>query len=159
MNSERLIFLDIDGVLNSAQYFRETDVNRTHWSSMIDPLAVKRLNDIVARTGAKVVISSSWRALHSVDEIRSFLNERGFIGEVVGRTPTHREYVGDPLTDDRGHYIQQWINENKFDGDFVIIDDDRDVEPYRDRWVHTTWERGLEQKHVVEAMDLFGVEM
>ena len=52
---KKIIFLDIDGVLNSETY----DKNRT--AGAIDPECAKRLNRIIKETNADIVISSSWK--------------------------------------------------------------------------------------------------
>ena len=51
---EKVIFLDIDGVLNDEGEEREKGV-------YIDETRVQRLASIVEQTGAEIVLSSSWR--------------------------------------------------------------------------------------------------
>jgi len=51
----QVLFLDIDGVLNTAKYIQE------HGAKDVDPHKAVILNDIVKRTGVKVVLSSTWR--------------------------------------------------------------------------------------------------
>ena len=53
----KLIFLDIDGVLNYEGYERFTRSG----TRFVDPVLIKRLKKIIDRTGAKVVLSSTWR--------------------------------------------------------------------------------------------------
>ena len=52
---EKVIFLDIDGVLNdeSTKSFKK--------KIFVEEIRVKRLKDIVQATQAKIVMSSSWR--------------------------------------------------------------------------------------------------
>lgn len=52
--SEKIIFLDVDGVLNYMSYRNKSTAN-------IDPSKVEMLAYICAQTNAKVVITSSWR--------------------------------------------------------------------------------------------------
>lgn len=52
--SERIIFLDVDGVLNYMSYRNKSTAN-------IDPSKVEMLAYICTQTNAKVVITSSWR--------------------------------------------------------------------------------------------------
>lgn len=52
----RIIFLDIDGVLNC----KETP-NPHGFPYIIDPSLLANLEELLKRTGAKVVLSSSWR--------------------------------------------------------------------------------------------------
>ena len=51
-----LIFLDIDGVLNC----KETP-NPRNFPYIIDRRLLANLKELLRRTGAKVVLSSSWR--------------------------------------------------------------------------------------------------
>jgi len=51
----KLIFLDIDRVLNSGDY------NRVAESTTINPAKVDILNNILVETGAHIVITSAWR--------------------------------------------------------------------------------------------------
>ncbi len=55
----KVLFLDVDGVLNSEPYCIEH--REDLWDNPIDREAVKRLVKIVQASGAKIVLSSSWR--------------------------------------------------------------------------------------------------
>lgn len=54
----RVIFLDFDGVLNSAVYDRTRDLTK---NTSIDETRLPLLKQIVDRTNAKIVLSTSWR--------------------------------------------------------------------------------------------------
>lgn len=74
-----IVFLDIDGVLNSAAFFAVSSKRKFRrakgtakqelvltrdlaaFAAMIDKVAMARLNRILTTTGALVVVSSSWR--------------------------------------------------------------------------------------------------
>lgn len=133
----KIIFLDIDGVLNSQLYYKtpagERPVN-LGFCGDIDTEAVERLNELIKETGAKVVISSTWRLNRTLEEMQEILNKRGFVGEVIGMTPDMRcgEH-GDSIL--RGNEILAWIKENRaiVGADYhdyrhyVIFDDDSDM--------------------------------
>lgn len=51
----KIIFLDIDGVLNSIDYFAQTKGCKGY--TEINPEKVKLLKEIVDRTGAQIVLS------------------------------------------------------------------------------------------------------
>lgn len=51
---EKVIFLDIDGVLNDEEHTSE---------SYLDSMMVGRLKRIIDETGAEIILSSSWRGL------------------------------------------------------------------------------------------------
>ena len=77
----KVLFLDIDGVLNSENWFAyriycvknnmvnilmnfvdTDDRNIKHKLTMLDDRAIANLNRIIEETGCKVVLSSSWRS-------------------------------------------------------------------------------------------------
>jgi 16S rRNA C1402 (ribose-2'-O) methylase RsmI len=134
-----VIFLDFDGVLNDRKW-----LSREGSRDDVDPERVKLLNWLVRATDAKIVISSTWRILHTLEELRTILDRAGFIGEVIDVTPG-----GGGV---RGPQIQEWIDTNKFKGQFVILDDDSDMEHLMDKLVKTKFERGLQPAEVKAAI-------
>jgi hypothetical protein len=52
----KVVFLDIDGVLNCTK-----TKNPRKFPYVVDPKLLARLNRLLERTAAKVVLSSSWR--------------------------------------------------------------------------------------------------
>ena len=62
----KIIFLDVDGVLNTSETFRRRRIEyekTKKWNVEIDLDRVARLKYIINMTGAKVVLSSSWRLM------------------------------------------------------------------------------------------------
>ena len=146
----RLVFLDFDGVLNSHHWLYRPDRDKEaeflgNEHHMLDPTAVGRVNRILRETGAKVVISSSWRHGWPVERLREILTTAGFVGEVLGYTPQYGH--------DRGHEIEQWLDGNDEGHDpFVILDDDSDMGPLMKYLVKTTFEHGIQDEHVEDAI-------
>lgn len=156
----KIVFLDFDGVLNSYRYMHEWKEAGRKGSVGLDPKAVVHLNKICAE--AFVVISSSWRYGHGIGELKDFLNEAGFIGSVRGVTPMSHEIPGLKLSQilhgqTRGVEIDAWLRTGgiEFDVDsFVILDDDSDTEPHRDRHIKTEFADGLTEHHVAPALEI-----
>ncbi len=152
----KIIFLDCDGVLNSLTYVKAnqpmTCVGAPSWrQAWIDPTAMATLNKIIELTGADIVISSTWRIGAKLSELREDFIAKGFVGNIIGKTPNLSE-----KDNRRGKEIDNWIKVHNFTGKFAIIDDDSDLEPYMDHFVKTTWYRGLLEEHiklVVEKLD------
>jgi len=147
----RVLFLDIDGVLNSKPYFIERGpgwmIDREQ-ADDIDPAAVRLLNTLIARTGAAIVISSTWRYFGQ-QAVTEMLKARGLEGAVIGVTPRSEHGV-------RGREIQQWLaNADAPIESFVILDDDSDMEHLMPRLVRTSFERGLLPADVERAVALF----
>jgi hypothetical protein len=141
----KILFLDFDGVLNHDRLFNAKLVDEV---TFFDRAAVARVNTILAQSGAKVVVSSSWRHAYDVDALRAILESHGFSGEIVGVTPElHRP---------RGLEICAWLEEHEHVETFVIVDDEDDMFPVADRLVQTSFEEGLLDEHVEAALRLLG---
>ncbi len=149
---DRVLFLDIDGVLNSFNWWQRRPnrfkSQRARALNEIDPAAVKRLNRIVERTCATVVLSSAWRVIYSVKMVQSILKTRGFCYELAGATPI--------LHAARGFEIQAWLDSSGGADRIAILDDDSDMAHLRSRLVKTDMERGLTDVHVRHAVKLLG---
>jgi hypothetical protein len=137
-----IIFLDFDGVLNS-NFWIWTHAD-SEFGSHIDPGLVGRVNVIIARTGAKVVVSSAWRKLYTDDELRAGLASCGFAGEILGST--------DHLGPFRGDEIQRWLSSNLHEGPFVILDDSADMAHLLPSLVRTDPAYGLSFADVERAV-------
>lgn len=156
----KIVFLDFDGVLNSKEWLRQNGDKIKETTSMlqrgveeIDPKALARVKQIVDQTGAQVVISSSWRILHSMSELRSILRQAGWIdAPIIGPTPIIRDAGGK-----RGDEIHLWLNDHDDIENFICLDDDGDF--YADQnLIQTNWESGIQDEHVAEAIRFLGVK-
>lgn len=154
-----LIFLDIDGVLNSADwYMRRAEVlghgkpfNRNE--EEIDPAALERLNRLLDVSNGEIVLSSTWRMTDGLARTRGLLQKMGLRpGRMIDATPVMHTY--------RGLEIQSWLDsfpeELPLD-QIVILDDDCDMEHLEHRLVKTQHAKGLLDKHVDEALSLLGL--
>lgn len=128
----KIIFLDIDGVLSTKEAeigtnnivpilneFTETeDVTLFDRESYFSQDAINNLNSIIDHTRANIVISSAWRKYDSIGLLRKLFNHLGIKGQIVGITPT----IGGEIEDVRGMEIEWFIRENGIT-DYVILDD------------------------------------
>lgn len=145
------LFLDVDGVLNSNRYLSQTPgaYDKKDQAMAFDPEAVARLEQVLVRTGAVIVVSSTWRMFHTLEEILDFLHRRGApSAKIVGQTPC--------LTGYRGAEIHAYLREHPEVSQFAIVDDDGDMEPYHHKLVKTSWEEGLLDEHVERLVKLLG---
>lgn len=113
----KAIFLDIDGVLNCASYMRQT---RGQGVVGIDPYRVLLLHRILEATGAKVVVSSSWRLNEeSLKEVKHAVN------------PFYLDYTPQiylrGLTVPRGAEISTWLYNHPEVTAYAVLDDERDA--------------------------------
>lgn len=150
-----VIFLDIDGVLNSDEYNPKGDDGY----SGIAPYHVRFLNEILDQTGACIVISSSWRCSHTTPKPYEYaigaLEEAGMNrGVVRGMTPVLTSRMReDPYL--RSREIDQWLSQNPNVNNYCIIDDQHSFTPDQmEHLVRTYMGDGLCEGHVKEAVDI-----
>lgn len=152
-----VLFLDIDGVLNSADWYRR----RPSPNLQIDPDAVAVLRGVLEQTDARVVISSTWRILHSLPRIQKILAANGlgdfYAMNIVGATPVipEQSVLGPRMC--RGLEIAHWMRMVPVDT-FAIVDDDNDMGNLASRLVQTTWEHGLQAEHAERLVELLTSE-
>jgi len=129
MEKIKIIFLDIDGVLNV--YGRERD----RFGQIFHQPYVDNLKRIIDETGAKIVISSTWR-FAGLQVMKELWEERNLPGEVISITIDCYQYVGEGKEEfydrvERGHEIQDWLDGRTDIESYVIIDDDNDFLPHQ----------------------------
>ena len=137
----KLVFLDFDGVLNNSGSIAERGN-----CYEFDPKSVEALNEILRRTGALIVISSSWRCYWPLQELVEGLDRAGVLpGRVVGKTPE--------LRTPRGEEVDAWLKAAPFPvAAFVILDDMDDMVMHQGRLVLTRFDDGLTLDHVGPAV-------
>jgi hypothetical protein len=171
----KTVFLDFDGVLNSISFLVDRndsppplDVTPPDgiWAleeasdplilssmvSQVNPVAVEKLNALLLTTGAKVVVSSTWRLTLSTTGLQWVLDLAGFKGEVIGSTPWIRPPRGEYLP--RGKEIRQWLQEHPGVESFVILDDDSDMDDLDEFFVKVNNRVGLQDTDVEKAVNI-----
>lgn len=156
-----VIFLDVDGVLNSHEtaseyhrvyekngfggFFNDDKDEPTYENVLWGPDLVERLRTIVERTGAVIVISSTWRITHRVHTFPKMFAVYGWDGApVVGATDRDGPH--------RGNEIQRFIDRYGVKS-YVILDDSTDMlESQMDNFVRTDEAVGLSLDNVEWAV-------
>ena len=147
-----IVFLDFDGVLNTEQYQAQLAVNgkptKDTWGPLFDPLAVENLRRILDATNAQIVISSSWRYVHSLDSLRMMWKVRELLGEIRDTLACGATYIS------RGEEIEYWLKRNERP-DYVIIDDLDDFSPaQRYHYVETNPIVGISEVDAQNAIEI-----
>lgn len=154
----KILFLDIDGVLNSLAY----DRTRTEKQGNIDESRLPLLGQLVECTQAQIVLTSSWRKHWEKDD--ALCDARGreinetFAGyglAIFDKTPIHE-------SNDRAGEIRAWLSAHPKVTEFAIIDDiaygwGANLQDHVVRTNHRIG-RGLEQKHVEAAISILNGE-
>lgn len=158
----KVVFLDVDGVLNASRRVVE-GTKGFQLKDWVIPKAVEHLNRITDATDGKLVISSTWRIGKTISELRVMFAEVGCHAPVIGKTAhgpcSWHAKAGYPECSvaHRGFEIQEWLDNCPEQVEsFVILDDDSDLEPNLDHWVHTDLYRGLTRRNVEKAIRILG---
>lgn len=107
---EDIIFLDIDGVLNTNE---SLDKNIA-----ILPEKVAMLQNIASRTSASIIVSSDWKHSFTLNEITKILYCAGLVNVgVIGFTADDKH-----MDSIRGENIEGTL-QSKIYGNYVILDD------------------------------------
>lgn len=150
----KIIFLDIDGVLNSWDSRKvniELSKHPEHYCDMPSRPMIDNLNHIIDDTDAYIVISSTWRLLcgHTgMDYILYLCGVRP--DRVIGITPNTK------MGGNRGLDIQTWMDEhpNTAIESFVILDDNSDMGELLPFLVLTDPDKGLTKKDAIKAIKI-----
>ena len=143
------IFLDVDGVLNSINKFKEvyykTKKAHSGYNYPFDENALENLKEIVIKTNSKIIITSTWRKnrLGKMILLKK-LKEYGIDDKVIGYT--------DVINDNREVEIKEYLRRNPNIKNFIIIDDSSKLVDLIDRLVKIDINVGLTKENKEEAI-------
>ena len=151
----KVIFLDIDGVLNSRAWFERH--GRERGLGHLEPSACARVQRLCDETGAALVISSTWRLIHKRAVIGDMFRARDLTATILGMTAA--------LHTARGHEIQAWLDASPaiaglgaVDG-MVILDDDAEMVHLAPWHVKTHVEHGFTERDLSHAAEVLSRPM
>lgn len=152
----KIIFVDVDGVLNTTKSTRRLACCNEF--TFVDTRKVLRLREIVERTGAQLVLSSTWRL--GADP-KAFYFEREALRELVAefrrlRCPLWFDVTPDLPHAKRWQEINAWLLCHDTD-DFIILDDvGEELKPFEDKLVLTNMHEGLTKERMEQAIKMLG---
>lgn len=144
-----IIFLDIDGVLNSHRKLIEV-YNKTHkphsgYNYPFDELCLENLKTLVEATNSKIVITSSWQKdEEGRDKLIQTLKDYSLDQYIIDYTPI--------LHQKRGIEIQSYLSTLEHEPNFIILDDDTDMEDLTEYLIKTNISVGLTKENIEEAI-------
>jgi hypothetical protein len=147
----KIVFLDFDGVLVNARSFNPAPgVTRSGPYAGADPPCVAALNRILLTTGARIVITSTWRYGRSLEDLQELLRSWGVSGQVVGLTPRGGN---------RGDQIATWLRGNRSAKDndvqrYAILDDDESAGYALPGLILTEFNVGLTERDADRAIEI-----
>ena len=146
----KIIFLDFDGVITTV---------KSKWK--LDKEKLDIFGTLLEKTGAEIVISSSWRK-HDLESTIKFITK-----------PSHFVPFPFPYSDKvigvtnrlsfkcRGEEIKSYLNEILEPGTFnyVILDDNNDMlDEQQEFFIETDWELGINESDVEKAAEILNRE-
>lgn len=144
-----IIFLDVDGVLNSLDYAKklyETDkVARSCYDFPFDPRCLSNLKYLVDITNSYLVITSTWR-MHEIGKeiLISELRKYNLDDRVIGYTSIlHKE---------RGEEVKDYLDKLGKEVNYIILDDDSDFTGLEEYLIKTNFHVGLTEENVTDAV-------
>lgn len=151
-NKKKLIFLDVDGVLNSWTYWKSLNPDDQYELRHIDRNAIKKLKRIVDKTGAEIVVSSTWRKFNEdMQVLATRLSVYGL--NIMSKTPVL-------CNKERGHEITAWFESHPEykDATYIILDDDADMNVHMDHLIKTDYQYGLTNSKAEKAIKMLNEE-
>ncbi len=151
----KVIFLDVDGVLNN----RHTRVTTSDGWCFVDDHLVTRLKRLLNLSGARLVLSSTWReGWHQEDEskndisfteLRDKFNQFGI--EIFDRTGEMRMH--------RWQSIKEFFDRPREDviEHYVILDDWNDMGEFSNHLVLTNPSTGLTEEDIQKALKILEI--
>lgn len=154
----KVIFLDFDGVMDTAYYGhflgKEGLPCYDEFGGVFDPNCVKCLKEIVDKTGAEIVVTSSWKSLMTYGDMLNMWEQRGLPGYVIDMTPSLSGCRH------RGDEIDAWLKECNDECQYVILDDNDESnfnEHQLSRLIVVNPYHGLDKEAAERAIELLEV--
>ena len=148
----KVVFLDIDGVLNSQRVCIATGgishTTRGGGLEHLDPIAIALIRGICRAAGAEIVLSSTWRKHADWKDYGTDMDL-----PITDRT-------SQSSTGNRGEEIAEWLRAHPETERYAIIDDDSDMLPEQlPYFVHTSGMEGFIWKDAVLLAEILGVDV
>jgi hypothetical protein len=162
----KILFLDIDGVLNS-----HPPLDPEVMCGTFDRDKVQRLNHVLRVTDARIVLSSAWRYLVHRFEMNLagldwLLRSHGVLAgrllcvtrkDTMQRPPYGGDPAGWPIDDERGQQITEWLRKvGRLDAYAVVDDLDLGIRAAGHPFVQTVGSVGLTDADAAKLVAMLG---
>jgi hypothetical protein len=139
---DKIIFLDFDGVMMCGRHAFPSSV---HEGFEFHPKSVGNIREIINKTAAKIVVTSTYRRMYNPDVLKErFLAPYQLDKFFIGITPT--------IKGGRGNEIRSYIENNQVQ-EYVIFDD-LPIQGYGRRFFQTNPFEGITECLRDEAIHL-----
>ena len=168
MTNERVIFLDMDGVLctpRACLAHGQKGLNR-----YLDPIGIDFLNRFTKASNSMIVVSSTWRTLFDDFAFKTLMATAGYTGRYKKdwKTPDFFKQTNSGLWMAPGDgkatrpiEIQEWLNNHLEVGEYLIFDDDSFEwnEKQTKRWIHTDTYNGITHQNMIDACQKWNISI
>ena len=166
-----ILFLDVDGVLNSERSFMAGGERIKQYSidnpndpyflkitkCTIDPVAVDLVNRVCKTGDAKIVVSSTHRK-HFADNGNKLVAMKEYFSD-LGIKPEYIIGWTENLSTPRGIEIQDWLERHPETERYVILDDSSDMMDHQmEFFVRCDGDIGVSSANFRQMLSLFGRE-
>lgn len=128
----RVIFLDIDGVLNSISW-NDSHEKEISDGTLVDAEKIKLLSMLVKRTNAKIILHSGWKYWFDQDLkplrpeaeklVMLLKKEELMLGDITPDHSTEKIRRNKKFSLVKANEILAWLAEHKDVGSWIVIDD------------------------------------
>ena len=146
-----VVFLDYDGVVNTPQWKQEhgqwkCDYNSPSDNAVNDVQAVQWVSEFCEKYGYDIVVTSTWRTHDNYKECLLNGGLRAGI-KILGKTPWFPELC-------REDEIQAWMNEHNDVENYLIFDDESNMEQHLSRLIPCKTSIGFRMEEFEKAAEL-----
>ena len=149
---DSIIFLDIDGVLNTINHLKRQKIKSGKATNKVwDPTACKHISLLCEHYNEKIVITSSCRHEYTLEQLQEFfksnkISDKFIIDVTNSIAPQH-----DGNNYCRGHEVEHWLeNNSNEETSYVIIDDEaKFLESQQNYLVRVDKHKGFSTKEAV----------
>lgn len=149
-----IIFLDVDGVLNSFRklklVYEKTNKPHSGYNYPFDEICLKNLKKLVEETNSKIIITSTWRKSElGLNKLLSILKEYDLDKYVIGCTP---------ILETKEKEIKQYLLNIPKPYNFIILDDNSNLNKFLPYLIKTDSYVGLTLKNVEDGIKILNKE-
>lgn len=127
-----IILLDLDGVMITTKPW-ESDFILADNFAEFNPKAVTKLNQLLKETGYDIVLTSTRRYAHDIDQMNGFFKTRGIEGQIIEYLPLYDLNLRYSRYDEVIRFIMKHRPEN-----YLVIDDDKSLGRLgNEKWLKT----------------------
>mgnify|MGYP003378926671 FL=1 len=125
--------------------YEETLRAHSGYEYPFDPECLERLQRLVEKTDARIVITSTWRKTEEGKRVlQNILEQYDLANRIIGYTPI--------LNTKRGEEIKSFLETLNVEASYIILDDDDDMEELTPYLILTNMKTGLTEEKMTEGM-------